>query len=169
MVHVAVKTVWHVRFECGHSEDRDLSDRKADARAGFARWLATSKCTACWRAEKTGDSRSKAEWLADQRAKELVDIEAWEQRTSAAILTGSDKAVEWGRRCRFQVMRTAYEALVEAGDMAEAQFDALIETPAGRLDSASWWIDNRDTAPEDVAEIVSAAQSTAAVSNVNPF
>ncbi|MEU9397087.1 hypothetical protein AB0D86_44755 [Streptomyces sp. NPDC048324] len=52
---MAVKTIWHIDFLCGHSGARDLSDRAADRRAGFAEWLAKQECTDCWRSAKEGD------------------------------------------------------------------------------------------------------------------
>ncbi|MFJ4518236.1 hypothetical protein [Streptomyces sp. NPDC088816] len=41
---MAVKTIWPVDHTCGHHADRDLSDRPADRRAGFAEWLARQRC-----------------------------------------------------------------------------------------------------------------------------
>lgn len=42
---MAVKTIWPIAFSCGHQADRDLSDRAADRRAGFAEWLAKQACS----------------------------------------------------------------------------------------------------------------------------
>ncbi|MFJ8980209.1 hypothetical protein [Streptomyces sp. NPDC102282] len=42
---MAVKTIWSITFACGHQADRDLSDRAADRRAGFAEWLAKQSCS----------------------------------------------------------------------------------------------------------------------------
>lgn len=47
--------------------------------------------------------------------------------------------------------------------MSEDQWVAAIETPARFISRASWWIDNRDTEPGDLAELVAAAQATSAV------
>ncbi len=41
---MAVKTIWPIDHTCGHHADRDLSDRPADRRAGFAEWLARQEC-----------------------------------------------------------------------------------------------------------------------------
>lgn len=35
-----MKRIWPITHACGHLAERDLSDRAADERAGFARWLA---------------------------------------------------------------------------------------------------------------------------------
>ncbi|GAA3168059.1 hypothetical protein GCM10017688_15330 [Streptomyces ramulosus] len=42
---MAVKTIWQIAHSCGHSAERDLSDRAADRRAGFAAWLAKQECS----------------------------------------------------------------------------------------------------------------------------
>jgi exonuclease VII large subunit len=44
---MAVRTKWSVTHSCGHETTHDLSDRAADKRAGFARWLATRDRTDC--------------------------------------------------------------------------------------------------------------------------
>ncbi|MDQ8704115.1 hypothetical protein RCO28_16700 [Streptomyces sp. LHD-70] len=56
---MVVKTIWSINHTCGHQADRDLSDRPADRRAGFAEWLAKQECTDCWRASKVGDETDK--------------------------------------------------------------------------------------------------------------
>ncbi|MEV0914207.1 hypothetical protein AB0I93_08060 [Streptomyces sp. NPDC049967] len=38
-------TIWQITHSCGHSAERDLSDRAADRRAGFAEWLAKQECS----------------------------------------------------------------------------------------------------------------------------
>jgi hypothetical protein len=54
--------------------------------------------------------------------------------------------------------------------MPEAQFDALIETPAKRITDAAWWIDNRDTNPADIQELLQAAsRDHAATGTKNPY
>ncbi|MGW0564664.1 hypothetical protein ACWDZ4_29675 [Streptomyces sp. NPDC003016] len=42
---MAVKTIWQITHSCGHHAERDLSDRAADRRAGFAEWLAKQECS----------------------------------------------------------------------------------------------------------------------------
>ncbi|MCO6751749.1 hypothetical protein KQH21_26885 [Streptomyces sp. IpFD-1.1] len=57
---MAVTTIWPIDHTCGHDADRDLSDRPAGRRAGFAEWLARQECTDCWRASNEGDEQDKA-------------------------------------------------------------------------------------------------------------
>ncbi|SCF96502.1 hypothetical protein GA0115259_1058313 [Streptomyces sp. MnatMP-M17] len=40
-----VKKLWHITHSCGHKAERDLPDRAADRRAGFAEWLANRECS----------------------------------------------------------------------------------------------------------------------------
>ena len=42
---MAVKKCWPVNHACGHISQADLSDRPADRRAGYARWLAKRDCS----------------------------------------------------------------------------------------------------------------------------
>lgn len=162
---MAVKTIWPVTYACGHSEDRDLSAKRADERAGYARWLASKECTECWRAGQAdaGERLSKQQWLETKRAEEAQAICAWEQRAGMQPMDGSDKAIAWGRRVRHTTLTSAYDALVAEADMTDEQWAAAIEAPARLITRATWWIDNRDTAPGDIAELVAAAQTTSTV------
>jgi hypothetical protein len=58
---MTVKTIWPIRHACGHLAERDLSDRAADERAGFARWLAERPCSDCWRAAHLADAARRKE------------------------------------------------------------------------------------------------------------
>jgi hypothetical protein len=75
-----------------------------------------------------------------------------------------------GGRSRHCLLRAAYEAHVESGALPEAQFDAVIETPAKRITDAAWWIDNRDTDPDDIQELLEAASRDHASNGTeNPY
>lgn len=62
---MAVRTHWTVERACSHCVDHDLSNRLADKRAGFARWLASKDCTDCWKAAREADSQSKKDVLTE--------------------------------------------------------------------------------------------------------
>lgn len=64
-------------------------------------------------------------------------------------LDGSDKAIEWGRRVRFDLLATAYECMQN-----DDEFVTGVEEPAKKITSASWWIDQRDADPESLSELV---------------
>jgi hypothetical protein len=166
---VAIKTIWPITYVCGHSEDRDLSGKRADEWAGYARWLASKDCADCWRATQAdaGGRLTKKQWLERKRAEEAEDVGVWEQRAGMFPLDGSEKAAAWGRRVRHAVLAGAYATLVAEGDMSDEQWIAHIGVPARLITGASWWIDNRDTTPGDVAELIAAAQPTSAVACEN--
>jgi hypothetical protein len=168
---MAVKTVWPITFSCGHAEEKDLSSKRADERAGYAGWLSQKKCTACWREDQdlTGDGLSTQEWIAKRRAEEAETISEWEAVAHMPTLAGAAKAIDWARRSRHAVLTVAYDALVVTGGLAEDDWAAMIEEPARRIDRASWWIDNRAAEPAEIAELVEAARHGDAVSTENEF
>jgi len=170
--HRAAKTTREAHHTCGHRARKtaafhDLSARRRSVRAGHARRLTTRDCAECWRAGRDAAvPRERATWLAGRRAEEPAETEVWETRAAMPALDGSDKAVEWGRRVRYQLLAAAHDTL----DLAEGDFAARVENPARRIDSASWWIDQRDTEPVDLEEQGSdAASNETASSNWNPY
>jgi hypothetical protein len=168
---VAIKTVWPVEHSCEHEQDHDLGDKRPSERASYARWLATKECSDCWRANRVmADGKDRETWLAERRGEEASQIEAWERRAEMPVLDGSDKAVEWGRRVRFQLMCSAYQHAQNNGG-ADDDFAIETEVPARKVTSASWWIDQRDTDPADVSELVidAASDPTADTGSENPF
>lgn len=58
---MAVRKSWNIHHRCGRSVDHDLSNRPAEKRAGFARWLTGKECTDCWKAAQEGDGTGKEE------------------------------------------------------------------------------------------------------------
>lgn len=153
---MAVKTIWPIDHTCGHHADRDLSDRPADRRASFAEWLSRQECTDCWRASNEGDEQDKAAWLKAKRAEEQTASEAWSEQYRMPPLEGTERAVPWGVRCRHQILADAYTALVTEGTTSEAEW-AEIEESACTVTRAGWWIDQRSSEPEDLAELLRAA------------
>ena len=167
----AAKTTWEAHHACGHRARRtaashDLPARRPSEHAGYARWLATRDCANCWKAGLDATAAcERAPWLAGRRAEELAETEVWETRAAVPAFDG-DKAVEWGQRVRHQLLAAAHDTL----GLAEDDFAVRVENPARRIDSASWWIDQRDTEPVDLEELVTdAASNDPASSNGNPF
>jgi hypothetical protein len=150
---VPVQTTWTVTHSCGHDQDHDLSSRRPSERAGFARWLGKKECSSCWRAGRNkANSKEREAWLAERRAAEAEEIATWEQRTGMPKLDGSAKQVEWARRVRRDLLAAGHEWWLDAG-RDEDEF-ARIEALARRITGAGWWIDQRESAPEDLAELV---------------
>lgn len=152
---MAIATHWKIEHVCGHRAERDLSDRPADKRAGFARWLRERECIDCWKASRE-DGRSTVEWLQDKRAEEAAAAQTWQRRYEMPPLEGPVKAVPWGERCRHQLVTAAYTALVEEGETSEAEW-AHIEQEARAVTRPGWWIDQRETDPADLPELLAAA------------
>ncbi|WP_405361932.1 hypothetical protein OG535_29170 [Kitasatospora sp. NBC_00085] len=153
---MAVKKVWQITHSCGHESERDLGDRPADRRAGFADWLAKQDCTDCWRAAKDGDEADKAAWLEARRAAEQAESDAWSEQYRMPPLEGTDKGRAWGVRCRHQLLAAAYTALVLEDGLSEADWEQ-IEERARTVTRAGWWIDQRASDPRDLEELLDAA------------
>ncbi|MCX4393315.1 hypothetical protein [Streptomyces sp. NBC_01767] len=62
---MAIRTAWKIVHICGHEVTHDLSNRPADRRAGFARWLEGRDCTDCWKAARDSDTESKEDVLTE--------------------------------------------------------------------------------------------------------
>ncbi|MCC2275572.1 hypothetical protein ACMATS_24665 [Streptoverticillium reticulum] len=153
---MAVRTQWNVTHACGHEVVHDLSDRPADRRAGFARWLQGKDCTACWKAARDGDTASKEQWLAAKRAEEQQAAKEWAERFDMPPLEGPQRALDWGERSRHQLMTAAHTALVIEGTWDEADW-AELEEKARSVTRAGWWIDQRDAQGADLLELLDAA------------
>ncbi|MFF8481990.1 hypothetical protein [Streptomyces antibioticus] len=141
---------------CSHSVDHDLSNRPADRRAGFTRWLASKDCTDCWKAARDADSASKEEWLATKRAEDQEAAATWAKQFDMPDLEGPEKALDWGGRSRHRLMTAAHTALVAEGTVDEADWAELEEKARG-ITRAGWWIDQRDADGTDLLELLEAA------------
>ena len=56
-------------------------------------------------------------------------------------------------------MGEAYDWRVDR-EWSDEEFDVRLESPARERVSASWWIDQRDSAPEDLEELLTDGAST---------
>jgi hypothetical protein len=164
---MAVKTHWDIDHACGHTSRADLSERAADQRAGYARWLAKRECSDCWRANHQRDAEQTAAWLEAKRAQELADAEAWQEQFRMPPLDGPARAVPWASTVRHQLVTAAYTALVSEGNLDEADWQEL-EDRARSVTRAGWWIDQRDTDPADLPELLTAAADSDRT-NENPY
>lgn len=160
---MAVKTHWSIHHSCGHEQEHDLSAKRADERAGYAKWLGGRDCTDCWRATHDSGNGDTQQWLAERRAEEAATAEQWATDTGMPLLSGSEKAVDWAGRVRYELMRALYEWAVQEGH-APDDYDPAEATARG-IDTASWWLDNRKhadqpTDPETLLELLTAAAGT---------
>jgi hypothetical protein len=74
-------------------------------------------------------------------------------------LVGTEKAVAWAARVRYTLMGEAYDWRVDR-EWSDEEFALRLESPARQRVSASWWIDQRDSAPEDLEELLTDGVST---------
>ncbi|MFD3997409.1 hypothetical protein [Streptomyces sp. NPDC058583] len=153
-----VKTIWTVIHNCEHEATHDLSDRAADRRAGFARWLAGRACSDCWKASRDADTAGKEQWLAARRAEEQAAAKEWAERFDMTPLEGPERALDWGERSRFQLVTAAYTALVTEGTWSEVDW-AVLEEKIRTVTRAGWWIDQREAEGTDLPELLDAATS----------
>ncbi|GAA4947516.1 hypothetical protein GCM10023205_04310 [Yinghuangia aomiensis] len=82
-------------------------------------------------------------------------------------LDGSPRAIAWAERCRHQLVSDAYTALVTDGDLDDDAWED-IEDAARTVTRAGWWIDNRESDPGDLPELLAAATSSDRP-NENPY
>lgn len=158
---MAIPTVFVIKHKCGHTEERDLSDRPAGKRKGFASWLSAQICTKCYRKEG-----------AEEYKKKLYQA-ALENQTHLGLppLEGTEKQIPWGTTSRNELIMTAFEDLVRGEDpeLTEEEFEAQYLVPASRITSASWWIDYKDTDVEDLLECLTTAVDEGTDITENPF
>jgi hypothetical protein len=164
---VAIRKTWTIVHRCGHEREHDLSDRPADRRASFARWLQERDCTDCWKTSREKDGAGKEEWLAAKRAAEQEAALAWATRFDMPRLEGPERALDWGERSRHQLMTAAHTALVVEGGWDDGDW-ALLEEKARAVTLAGWWIDQRDAEGTDLLELLDAA-TAADRGTENPF
>ncbi|MFJ7342373.1 hypothetical protein ACIQU3_19040 [Streptomyces sp. NPDC101110] len=153
---MTVRLQWPVEHACGHETVHDLSDRPADRRAGFARWLSGRDCADCWKAARDADTESKEQWLAAKRAEEQQAAAEWAAQFDMPPLEGPERALDWGERSRHQLVTAAHTALVVEGTWDEADW-AELEEKARAIIQAGWWIDQRDADGADLVELLDAA------------
>lgn len=151
---MAVKTIWPVQYTCGHTESRDLSDKPAGKRASSAKWFGEHLvCSRCFK-KQNGSDESDAERDA-RHAKEAEQIREDAERDGLPIdLVGTEKQVPWALRIRAELIRGAYEALVQEGELSDADFEEQVLVPARPIDRARWWIDNKDADAADLPELL---------------
>lgn len=128
-----------------------------DKRAFFER----TKCPRCDPKLKAKNDRERATY----QAQELAEAQEAEERAGYEALRGSPKQVAWATKVRVQLIQAAFEAL----GLEETEFNHVVGDPAGRIDSASWWIDNREVPPEELPAAIAAALGTEATTSDNPF
>ncbi|KAA9394158.1 hypothetical protein FCK90_08555 [Kocuria coralli] len=146
---MAVQTEFDVKFSCGHRETRDLSDRPAGKRKGFASWLAKGECLECWKKSK------QKEELGSRREAAAADA----KKMGLPELDGSEQQLLWAPLFRDSLIKHAHEDLCRGEDpvMSEDEFEDRIMKHARAITRAGWWMDQADAESQDLEELVSTA------------
>lgn len=80
-------------------------------------------------------------------------------------LEGSQKQVDWATRIRFDLLENAQADLVPARVDA-ATFDSEVLGKARKINSAHWWINQRDASTDDLLQLLADPGYDAIVENV---
>lgn len=162
-----MSAVVEITFKCGHVEDRDLSAKPAGERRRYADWLSSTACSSCWqRSSKRTQSKEFKARVEQETQAALED----QKKMGLPPLVGAQKQVAWGLTSRFHLFRSAYDELVQSGELTEDEFDEKILTPAKRIDRAGWWIDNRDASATELLELIADPGERASTGgNENPY
>lgn len=165
-----VKTHWEIKYSCGHTGTEDLSNRKPDRRAGFAKWWGKRRvCRDCFNANRKNDGEGwiedKDEWLRSKRAEEDAAAQQWAQDAKMPPLTGSEKAAAWASRVRHQAVVSLYSWAVEE-EHAPDDYDQAEEI-ARSIDRAGWWLDQREQIENDPEALLELLNSAAADEGVD--
>lgn len=154
-------TTISVTRKCGCESTFDSSGMppfKRDDRIGF---FERTQCPRCDPKMKAKANKEREE----RSAQEQQDAQEAEEKAGYEPLRGSPKQVAWATKIRIQQIQGAFEAL----ELDEGDFNIQVGDPAGQIDTASWWIDNRETTPEDLPAALAAALGTDATTGENPF
>lgn len=161
---MAIPTTHQIKFSCGHTEPKDLSETPAGKRKGKASWLGKQfVCSKCFKQQGQQN-------LEKLNREILADAMGFEQEHNFAELQGSEKQVNWATKIRFEVLNDIIESDKSPTQQTQV-FDAAKDLP-----HAGWWIDNlRDTSDLDVddfIELITTAideQDESRVETENPF
>lgn len=161
-----------IDHKCGHQQERDLSHKLPEERESFANWLKGTDCFDCYRAknDKPLTEADKKRWVAKQREAELREAADDQVRYNLPILQGSDKQQSWATRIRYEKIRDAYLDLVVEGELDDEEFDTDFVEPLRLIQSAKWWIEQKDVPFSDLPQIVEALKlDPSSDINENPY
>lgn len=168
---MAIPTTLPIKYKCGHTEKRDLSDVPAGKRKSRVRFYGQKfDCKKCFKATKAATNEAEA----NQRA---IDAEAFSATHELPELEGSEKQIKWGMILRFETVAAVVDADELDHDAAEV-LDA-----ARSIRYAGWWLDtlnwqdqkDHDYGPSDFAELILTGPAAQAerdethVETENPF
>ena len=161
---MSIPTTWTINYACGHTGDLDMSNKRVDQRAGYAKWLQQRDCFDCY---KNRQGTKESAERAKERAAALERVAISEQRSGLEGLTGTEKQQSWARVIRGDILAGLYDLYVASGQHDEGWFESEILAPAQRIATSRWWINNRDMGLPEFPELLAAgADSEDATENV---
>ena len=131
---MAIKTVYRIKHVCRHTADVDLSELAPGKRESRARWLATVKCTDCFRKESWDSEKETRRLEETQRANEFALNYGLEP------LAGSEKQLMWSPGARLRLLVLAQERF-DAEGLDDSAFRERIIEPANKIRRSGWWMD----------------------------
>lgn len=165
---MAIPTSAKIKYTCGHTESRDLSDTPAGKRKSKAKWFSENfTCNKCFKESQNGEAKKDA----NQRA---IDAQDFAEEHELPELKGSEKQVMWASIVRHETLTAVIEA--------EQRTDEVIPA-AQSITWAGWWMDNlswnvqkeEELDAEDFAELILSGPAAQAernethVETENPF
>lgn len=135
-------------FGCGHEGEVSLEKVPPAKRFARIRFLKTKgQCRACF-----AKSREK-----DRRAED-AKVGQWAREQGLPTLHGSEKQVRFGNAVRQRLVVEAYEQLVQDGGMSEEDWLVRVQSPVEVVTSAHWWVEVKDTAPDQLPVVLKSAE-----------
>ncbi|MFW0168779.1 hypothetical protein [Rothia sp. P4278] len=162
---MAVATEYKIKLSCGHTETRDLSDQPAHNRKSYASWLSKKgSCHKCFIKNNQAEIEAKRLEVATSNMQkfELQDLEGTERQQHYGLLV----------RDRLLVQAIEHFLRGEEPPFNDDEFENRILEPARRFSHAGWWMDNKDTAPDELLEMFDSFRTDPSNQegvNENPF
>lgn len=139
-----------IKYKCGHTEKRDLSNVPPGKRKSRAQFYGSKfDCTKCFKKSKAAEKDAEA----NERA---LDAAAFSEEHQLPELEGSDKQTKWAMILRHETL----DAVLGAESLAHDPADVF--TAARAIRWAGWWMDNlnwkdqeeHSYGPEEFAELI---------------
>ena len=119
-----------LRYKCGHTENRDLSDVPAGKRKSRAKFYAGAfDCTKCFTESRRADQEADAK----QRG---LDAQTFQEEHSLPDLEGSEKQLRWASLVRHQTVAAVLDA-----DDTDLDTDSVLDA-VQQITWAGWWLEN---------------------------
>jgi hypothetical protein len=160
-----IATEFELTFGCGHVGTIDLSALPVDRRGGRIAFMQDKGlCGDCFEAtRKKRRELERRSWVTARRKEEDAEAAQWARSEQYTPLAGSAKQVPFAARVRYDLMRQLYEWAVQ--DEHDPDGYARAEQSAKVIDTARWWLDQRQLVTEsgtisDLIELLDAATAT---------